>query len=76
MSIEYKTEGKLTLKNSTLIEGAAVVKWLKGGNSVTILQGSSGGVTLDKAMLIQLAAAANVIADDLQPNMSSLPRPA
>lgn len=76
MSIEYKTEGKLTLKNSTPIEGAAVLKWLKGGGAVTILQGSSGGITLDKAMLLQLAAAAESIADDLQPNMNSLPRPA
>ena len=76
MSIEYKTEGKLNLKNSTPIEGAAVVKWLKGGNAVTILQGSSGGVTLDKAMLLQLAAAAKVIANDLQLDMNSLPRPA
>ena len=76
MSIEYKTEGKLTLKNSTPIEGAAVVRWLEVGSAVTILQGSSGSVTLDKAMLLQLAAAAEVIADDLQPNMNSLPRPA
>ena len=76
MSIEYKTEGKLNLKNSTPIEGAAVVKWLKGGNAVTILGARRGCVTLDKAMLLQLAAAAEVIADDLQPNMNSLPRPA
>lgn len=76
MTIEYKTEGKLNLKNSSPADDAAVVTWLKGGGSVTIFQGSSGRVTLDKAMLIQLAESAESVADDLQPNMGSLPRPA
>jgi len=80
MTITYKTEGKCILTPSRMSkEGAevvAVLKWIKGGGAVTIFQGSSGGITLDKAMLLQLAAAAESIAEDLQPNMNSLPRPA
>lgn len=75
MNIEYKTEGKLTLKNGTPVE-SAVVKWLMGGTAVTILQGSNSSVTMDKAMLQQLINAGETIADDLQPNMNSLPRAA
>lgn len=76
MRIEYKTEGRLALSSGSASTDAAVLSWVKGDDRILLLQGSSGKVTLSKKQLLDLALIAESVADDLQPNMNSLPRPA
>lgn len=76
MNIEYKTEGRLELKCSGRSTDTAVMSWVKGDDKVLLLQGSTGKVVLSKQQILELAAKVECIADDLQPNMNSLPRPA
>lgn len=73
MKIEYKTEGKLELRNSAPLHESAVVKWLRGSDSIIIHQGGAT-IRLSKGQLTQLATMAATICDDIEPNMGSLPR--
>ena len=83
MTIKYRTEGRTELKSSQPNIESAAITWERGGlsvsihqGSVSIHQGSTRTVVIDKAMLLQLIAEGIEIADDIQPNMESLPRPA
>lgn len=76
MSIEYKTEGRLELKGSGRSTDTAVITWVKGDDKILLLQGSTGKIVLSKQQILEIAKRAEVIADDLQPNMNSLPRAA
>lgn len=76
MNIKYKTEGLLELPSVSVNVDKVIVKWVKGDDTITLLQGSSGKITLSKHQIIMLAYKAEVIADDISPNMGSLPRPA
>lgn len=76
MNIQYKTEGRLELQDLKRSADTLVISWIKGDNKVLLLQGSSGKVVLSKQQLIDLAVKAECIADDIQPDMNSLPRPA
>lgn len=75
MTIKYKTEGELILKNQISSVDPAAVKWLNGDDHIVIFQGSNR-IALDKSMLQQLSNFAEVVADDIQPGMNSLPREA
>ena len=76
MTIKYRTEGRTELKSSQPNIESAAITWERGGLSFSIHQGSAKTVVIDKAMLLQLIAEGIKIADDIQPNMESLQRPA
>lgn len=75
MTIEYKTEGRCVIDADVLSNGLAIT-WLEGSGTVTIHQGGFCKLTLSKKQLQKLGGMSEVIADDLQPEMHSLPRPA
>lgn len=73
--INYKTEGKVQIDCSKSVCDPIAVTWLKGDNHVSIRH-SSASIDLSKDQLLKLASLAEQIADDIRPDMGSLPRPA
>lgn len=74
MNIEYKTEGLLELPSVSTNADKAIVKWVQGDDTITLLQGPSGRIVLSKHQITTFADNAEAIADDITPNMHSLPR--
>ena len=78
MTITYKTEGKCILTPSRMSkEGAEVVAvtWTNGDDIIYLHQGGNT-IKMSKKQLLELSDNADSIADNIQPHMNSLPRPA
>ena len=75
MSITDETKGKMVLPQdgNAQSDGIAVM-WQRGGDHIMLLQGGSGTVRLSKKQLIALTENAEAIANDIHPDMDSLPR--
>lgn len=77
MNITYKTEGKCMLpSNNTSKAEAIAITWVNGDDCILLLQSGSGRVAMSKNQLLELAKNAEAIADNINPHMNSLPRPA
>lgn len=74
MSIDYKTEGRCILPSDKTSVGLAIT-WVKGSDTAVLMQGGDGRITLSKKQLQDIGRYAEIIADDLQPDMGLLPRP-
>lgn len=75
MSIKYKTEGLIQIDCKNNVCSPIALTWIKGEKSLTIHNGS-GHFDISKSQLRQILDAGEIIADDLNPDAGSLPRPA
>jgi len=74
MKIQYKTEGRVQIDCKDRISDTIVLTWVKGDSKIILHSGGSH-IEISKNQLLALADQAVTIADDIYPDMGSLPRP-